>query len=409
MDAHQFAQYVAALPGDDARPFSWAAEQVALLLAAHPDGVTDAIVRCHLHRAWAAREEDAVARIERAIDERAPLGVRVVREERGALVVAQTDGDGADVGAPLALRVDAALLGGGDAAVRASLAPGRRLQLRANGALAEEARAGADARPLPAPPFVALVSAADMVGIGAVRGQVSVRVPLPPLRLHASRAADEEQFGGKRLRRLLLTQGTTAAAADGGRRRRRRRRDAARARGGRGGAAAVERAGELLPLLLTPPGRPILLLGAVAVSAGSAEVGLDGVPGAPAQLELRPHSLIAVAEPPPPPPPSRRHPPPPRPPPGRRRPPVRSPPPRCCPPAPPPSPSPPASTTFGATPRRSGARDGSVLLTVRDGGGGAAATRRACSSARAAAAAAGCRARRRRGRSLPSAAATTCC
>ena len=38
---------------------------------------------------------------------------------------------------------------------------------------------------------------------------------------------------------------------------------------------------ELLPLLLTPPGRPILLLGTVAVSAGSAEVGLDGVPGAP--------------------------------------------------------------------------------------------------------------------------------
>ena len=31
---------------------------VALLLAAHPDGVTDAIVRCHLHRAWAAREAE---------------------------------------------------------------------------------------------------------------------------------------------------------------------------------------------------------------------------------------------------------------------------------------------------------------------------------------------------------------
>ena len=92
------------------------------LPAAHPDGVTDAIVRCHLHRAWAAREEDAVARIERAIDERAPLGVRVVREERGALVVAQTDGDGADVGAPLAPPVDAALLGGGDGGARVARA-----------------------------------------------------------------------------------------------------------------------------------------------------------------------------------------------------------------------------------------------------------------------------------------------
>ena len=52
MDAHLFAQYVSSLlpSGENTRPFSWAAEQVALLLAAHPDGVTDAIVRCHLHR-----------------------------------------------------------------------------------------------------------------------------------------------------------------------------------------------------------------------------------------------------------------------------------------------------------------------------------------------------------------------
>ena len=39
MDSHLFAQYAASLSGDDARPFSWAAEQVALLLAAHPDGM----------------------------------------------------------------------------------------------------------------------------------------------------------------------------------------------------------------------------------------------------------------------------------------------------------------------------------------------------------------------------------
>ena len=41
MDSHQFASYVASLSGDDARPFSWAAEQVALLLAAYSAGANE--------------------------------------------------------------------------------------------------------------------------------------------------------------------------------------------------------------------------------------------------------------------------------------------------------------------------------------------------------------------------------
>ena len=346
------AQYAASLSGDDARPF-WAVSRWRSSWPPTPTARPTRRQRCHLHRAWAVREEDAVAR-RRAIDERD--AARRARRPRGAWRARRR----ADRRRRRAARARvAALLGGGDAAVRASLAPGRRLQLRANGALAEEARA-ADARPLPAPPFVALAPPPTWSASAPCAGKClcgcrcrcgSTRRAPPP----SSSAARVRDFAHARYHRRRRD-GAAAAAVDGATPPELEEVEAE--------LPLWNEQVELLPLLLTPPGRPVLL-GAVAVSAGSAEVGLDGVPGALPSWSF----ALTRSSPSPsrrPTPPSRRRQPPPPAAAGRRRPPAsRPPPPCCCPPAPP-SPSARRNSRDAeqARPRRTRRQRRQRLLTV---------------------------------------------